>query len=166
MGLSTSSARLLRPEPSDAPIVATWSLSSDEAKRWWGSDGRLPEPADITAWWQSDDVVPWLLVDHDDRPVAYGELWLDADEDEVELAHLIVDPDRRRQGLGRLLVAGLVDAARGTGLASCFLRVRPDNAAAMGLYRSTGFVDFDEKRTAEWNLEQPVEYAWLEWPNR
>jgi hypothetical protein len=30
----------------------------------------------------------------------YGELWLDTDEDEVELARLIVPPDRRHQGLG------------------------------------------------------------------
>jgi hypothetical protein len=35
----------------------------------------------------------------DGRPVAYGELWHDADEDEIGLARLIVDPAGGRIGL-------------------------------------------------------------------
>lgn len=106
---------------------------------------------------------PWVLeLGNPPRPVGYGELWLDEEEDEVELARLIVDADRRRTGVGRLLVAELVAAARATCLSGCFLRVAPDNVAALGLYRSAGFADVDEERSRAWNQGQPAEFAWLE----
>ena len=47
----------------------------------------------------------------------------DAEEDEVELARLIIDPARRRSRLGRALVTRLLVMARATGKASCLLRV-------------------------------------------
>jgi ribosomal protein S18 acetylase RimI-like enzyme len=96
------------------------------------------------------------------EPLAYGELWTDEEEDEVELARIVVDPHRRRAGLGRELVAQLVAAARATGLRGCFLRVAPGNAAALSLYRSCGFVDVDEDRSRGWNEGQPAQFAWLE----
>ena len=108
---------------------------------------------------------PWLLVEGPEAtPVGYGELWLDAEEDEVELARLIVDPSRRRTGLGRQLVARLVGAAEGTGLGACLLRVVPDNAPARALYRIAGFLEVDPERAAEWNVGQPTAYLWMEWP--
>jgi ribosomal protein S18 acetylase RimI-like enzyme len=159
------SSHLVTPQDGQAAVVAGWSRSAEEARRWC-SVAEHPFPADrVRGWWAGADVQPWLLVDDlDGSPVGYGELWLDADEDEVELARLIVDPARRRSGQGRALVAALVEAAAATGLSGCLLRVAPDNAPAIGLYRAAGFAEVDPARTAEWNQGQPTEYVWFEWP--
>jgi ribosomal protein S18 acetylase RimI-like enzyme len=158
------SGRLVPPEDEHAVAVAGWSRSAAEARRWC-SVAEHPFPAArVREWWVESDVQPWLLVsDADGSPVGYGELWLDADEDEVELARLIVDPARRRTGQGRALVAALVEAAAATGLSGCLLRVVPDNAPAIALYRTAGFAEVDPVRTAEWNQGQPTAYVWFEW---
>lgn len=59
--------------------------------------------------------------------------------DEVHIHRIGVDPDWRRRGLGRRLMAACLDAARRRGAASAYLEVRPSNAEAVGLYRRLGF---------------------------
>ncbi|WP_146009406.1 hypothetical protein [Deinococcus planocerae] len=52
-----------------------------------------PSPEVVLAW-QRDAVVEvrsFVLVRGE--PLAYGELWIDREEQEVELARLIVDPE-------------------------------------------------------------------------
>lgn len=60
-------------------------------------------------------------------------------EDEAELLTIAVDPDRRRQGIGRALIAGLEAEARTRRAGRLFLEVAADNPAAIGLYRQAGF---------------------------
>ena len=91
--------------------------------------------------------------------VGYGELWID--DDEVEIAHLIVDPARRRQGVGRRLVEALAVVARSYDRTTVCLRVHPDNSAAIRVYLASGFHDVDDAIAAEWNVGQPVTYRWL-----
>jgi ribosomal-protein-alanine N-acetyltransferase len=92
-------------------------------------------------------------------PVAYGELWVE--DDEAELAHLVVDPALRRQGLGQALALELVAAARAQGLVHVFIRVRPDNAVAIGCYTTVGFVPVTAEEEAEFNADQPATYHWM-----
>jgi ribosomal-protein-alanine N-acetyltransferase len=161
--LAPEGVRLVRPFPEDASLIASWSRSAEEAERWCSRDEHPFPPAAILRWWEADDVQPWLLVTTAPRTVvAYGELWHDEEEDEVELARLIVAADRRRTGIGRLLVSALVTEARSSGRAACCLRVAPDNGAALALYRSAGFTEVDAGRTAAWNVGQPTPYVWLE----
>lgn len=163
-GVDVRAWRLRTPATHQAEVVAGWSRSAQEAAAW-VSVAEHPFPAAAVAdWWQQSDVQPWMLVDADDVPVAYGEVWNDEDEDEVELARLIVDPQRRRQGVGRRLVHGLLARAQESGRAACFLRVSPNNVAALALYRSAGFADVDPGQAAHWNQHQPVAYRWLEYP--
>ena len=155
---------LRTPTEQHAERVAGWSVSADEAQRW-VSNAVHPFPASaVTSWWDDTDVQPWLLVDPQGVPVGYGEIWDDADEDEVELARLMVDPQRRRQGVGSRLVDQLLGLAHRSGRADCFLRVAPDNTAALALYRTAGFRDVDPTQAAAWNQQQPVDYAWLQQP--
>lgn len=58
--------------------------------------------------------------------------------DEAELLNILVSPDARRQGIGRLLLHALVATL---GQARCLhLEVRAGNAPAIALYEGAGFV--------------------------
>ena len=48
-------------------------------------------------------------------------------------------PDRRRRGIGGLLVEAVLEEARSRGVAQISLEVREGNRGAQGLYRSRGF---------------------------
>lgn len=61
---------------------------------------------------------------------------------------VLVDPQDRGLGIGRALVAGALDLARGRGFTSCRLEVARDNVPAHALYRSLGF-QVIEGRTAK-----------------
>lgn len=58
----------------------------------------------------------------------------------ARLYSLVVDPDRRRQGLGQALLAGAEAAACARGRHSLSLEVRHDNQAALGLYLRAGYI--------------------------
>lgn len=142
-----------------AQVVAGWVRNADEADRWC-SRAEHPFPADVVRGWSTqDDVAAYLLVDGE-RPVGYGEVWSDDEEDEAELARILVAPGERGRGVGRALTRAL--AAR-AGFDDVFLRVRPDNAAALATYRKAGFADVAAELQEEWNAPQPRPYAWLRW---
>ena len=60
--------------------------------------------------------------------------------DEAELLTIAVAPEKRREGLGRVLLDGVIAAARERGAVKIFLEVAADNAAARRLYARAGFV--------------------------
>jgi ribosomal-protein-alanine N-acetyltransferase len=61
---------------------------------------------------------------------------------EAELLTIAVEPGLRRQGVGRSLLAAALAACEGP----MFLEVASDNAAAVALYRSLGFVGCGHRR--------------------
>jgi ribosomal-protein-alanine N-acetyltransferase len=61
--------------------------------------------------------------------------------DEAEVLTFCVAEGVRRSGLGRALLAAACEAARKCGAAHLFLEVGARNDAAVGLYRSAGFVE-------------------------
>ncbi len=80
-----------------------------------------------------------LLLVHDsgDRLGAYALLRMQG-----RLGHLLslaVDPEARRQGLGRALIHAVEDAARSLGARHMQLELREDNGAAQALYGSLGY---------------------------
>ena len=142
-----------------APRVSSWATSADEV--WaWCSRRDVPVPVQVIIDWSSAaDVEAYTLVDGDEI-VAYGELWLDDEETEVELARLIVAPAHRPRGVGRQLVAALTGRAhRRQPLA--VLRVLPGNTAARRCYAAAGFERVTSAEEAEWNVRQPVAYVWM-----
>ena len=60
--------------------------------------------------------------------------------DAAEILTVGVVPAAQRRGLARLMLAALYDEARRRGARELFLEVRVDNAAAIALYESVGFV--------------------------
>ncbi len=59
--------------------------------------------------------------------------------DEAELLTLAVDPDHRRQGIGRALLDHFAGQARSSGARSGYLEVASDNRAAQALYAAAGW---------------------------
>lgn len=73
-----------------------------------------------------------------ERLLAYAGFWQVLDEADVN--NVAVAASCRGQGLGTLLLAGLLDWARLLGCRRVTLEVRPSNAAALALYAKMGFV--------------------------
>jgi ribosomal-protein-alanine N-acetyltransferase len=59
---------------------------------------------------------------------------------ECELEFLLVVPDQRRSGLGRMLVDAILAWAEEFGAQQVWLEVRSSNQAAQSLYRACGFI--------------------------
>jgi ribosomal-protein-alanine N-acetyltransferase len=60
-------------------------------------------------------------------------------EHEAEIRSLAVAPAHRRSGLGRRLLAALLEAQRAAGVCDVLLEVRASNRAALHLYAGAGF---------------------------
>ncbi len=78
------------------------------------------------------------------RLLGYACWWTIGDE--VHILNLAVHPDRRGRGAGRALVQRVLADAAARGAASVSLEVRPENAAALGLYASMGFARIGLRR--------------------
>jgi ribosomal protein S18 acetylase RimI-like enzyme len=150
----------LHPFPADsAGVVSGWARTREEVIMWCGHPAAPVTAEQINAWVHEDGVQPFGLY-RDGRLVAYGELWVDDDEAEVELARLIVDPRERGHGLGRRLAMALAGRAR-CRHPRVFLRVHPDNVAARRCYAAAGFEPVAPHQAALWNAPQPIDYVWL-----
>ena len=66
--------------------------------------------------------------------------------DEAELLTIAVAPDARRNGEGRTLLDRFLRTARARGAETAFLEVAADNAAALALYRWSGFAEAGRRR--------------------
>lgn len=65
---------------------------------------------------------------------------------EAELLTIAVDPQARRQGIGRSLVEGFLQEARTRGAESAFLEVSEANPGARALYEACGFATTGRRR--------------------
>jgi len=61
------------------------------------------------------------------------------EKNQAEIASLAVAPDYRRRGVAVALMQHLLDALKPAGARRAALTVRPQNRAALALYRSLGF---------------------------
>ncbi len=118
------------------------------------------EPDGVLAWWADDWVVPWVL-EVEGEACGYGELWVDEEEDEVELARLIVPEALRGRGLGGLLTRLLTAEAAATGMSTTMLRTTPDNDVAIACYLTNGFRRLSPAEETEWNQGQRREWVWM-----
>jgi ribosomal protein S18 acetylase RimI-like enzyme len=78
------------------------------------------------------------------------------DAETAELKRLYVSPTARSRGIGSRLLAELEDAARRLGYGRIRLDTQRDNAAALGLFRSSGY-----REIGDYN-RNPLADAWLE----
>lgn len=110
-------------------------------------------------WYETEltrpDVCFIYVIRTSERAVAgYAAFWRVLDE--IHINNVAVHPDLRRRGLGRLLLAGTLDAARHLGARRATLEVRRSNQPAIRLYRQAGFVEAGVRHQY---YTQPVEDA-------
>ena len=84
------------------------------------------------------------LVVEDGDVAGFAGLWLMLDE--AHVVSVAVLPERRRAGLGRLLIHGLLRVAIEEGMSDATLECRVSNQAARALYRSFGFHEVGERK--------------------
>ena len=66
--------------------------------------------------------------------------------EEMQLLDISIATQHQRRGLGRWLLNEALEIAGGMGTPRMLLEVRPSNAAALALYRKTGFVEIGLRR--------------------
>jgi ribosomal-protein-alanine N-acetyltransferase len=86
----------------------------------------------------------WVLRD-DAGALAGYYLLMDA-VDEAHLLDVAVAPARQGTGLGRYLLGKVAARARGMGVLSVLLEVRPSNERALEVYRRYGYVEIGRRR--------------------
>jgi len=152
--VAASSLLLVRFSPEWATIVSTWATTSDEVLAWC-SGTEAPVPAATVVAWSDDDVVDAYGLFDGDQLIAYGEVWVDHDEAETELARIIVSPGRRGGGVGCALTRMLAGRAAAV-YVDVYLRVRSGNDVAVRCYGAAGFARLATSDEQRFNLDPAV----------
>lgn len=143
----------LRPpvEP-DYAEIASWVPDAEAARRWAGPLLTFPFsvadlPAALAA--PGSEASSYCLSDVEQRPLGFGQHWV-FQPGAVHLGRIIVSPDARGRGVGRFLCEQLLAAAvQSSQATSVTLRVYRDNAAAIALYASLGFLEVTAESSDE-----------------
>jgi [ribosomal protein S18]-alanine N-acetyltransferase len=85
----------------------------------------------------------WVLMQQDEM-VGYALMMTVLDE--AHLLNISVAKPYQKQGLGRMLLAHMIDQARALNTLNMFLEVRASNVAAITLYEDVGFVEMSVRR--------------------
>lgn len=97
------------------------------------------------------------VIEADGQILAYLNAWLAPGE--VHLLHVATREDRRREGLGRVLVMHLLELAQGID-AIVVLEVRKGNEAAKRLYETLGFEVSRVRKAYYPDGEDAIEFVW------
>ena len=92
--------------------------------------------------------------------VGYAGTWLVINE--AHVTNVAVSSQRRREGIGRLLMQKLMELARENGMESMTLEVRVSNAAARHLYEQLGFVEAGIRKNYYSETKEDALILWCE----
>jgi len=124
------------------------TLILDEQQR---QAGRFIEAPDLDAYLQKLDARAEIL-SATEGPHCRGFVAYYCNDHSTRQAFItlvLIAPQDRGSGLGKALVLGVLEICRQRGFASCRLEVRADNAAALAMYGSLGFVPVGERGTTQ-----------------
>jgi ribosomal-protein-alanine N-acetyltransferase len=121
---------------------------------------RLQDVDDVLALEQSVFPHPWSRANFADSLASGYDAWVLRDAqgalngyyllmpavDEAHLLDVAVAASLQRRGLGRYLLDKAAARARGLGMASILLEVRPSNTRALDVYRHYGYAEIGRRR--------------------
>jgi ribosomal-protein-alanine N-acetyltransferase len=119
--------------PSDAPVIALMSRDLVETGLGWEY-----RPARIAALIDDPDTLSVVACEAD-RLLGFAILAVG--DERAHLVLLAVRPQHQRRGIGRELVAWLLESCKVAGVASVHVELRARNSAAVALYASSGFAE-------------------------
>lgn len=133
------SCRLRRAGDADIDVIMSWFETEADVNTWGGPKFRYPFTA---ATFREDCHFPQMatygLFDDNDALLAFGQLY--DRNGYINLARLVVHPERRGEGLGRRLVEELMAIGRTVlPLQQFSLFVYRDNLPALRCYQALGF---------------------------
>jgi ribosomal protein S18 acetylase RimI-like enzyme len=139
---------LRTPEKADYKAIAAWISDKKACSRWAGPSVPFPfAAANLPELLAVEGCSSYCLSDSDNRCVGFGQFW-PGKQGAVHIGRIIVSPEARGNGAGRLLCEKLIAKAReATGASTVTLRVYRDNHTAHSLYSSLGFFVIESEST-------------------
>ena len=102
----------------------------------------------------------YIVAEENGAIVGYAGTWLVINE--AHVTNVAVSSQRRREGIGRLLMQNLMELARENGMESMTLEVRVSNAAARHLYQQLGFVEAGIRKNYYTETKEDALSLWCE----
>ena len=102
----------------------------------------------------------YIVAEENGAIVGYAGTWLVINE--AHVTNVAVSSQRRREGIGRLLMQNLMELARENGMESMTLEVRVSNAAARHLYEQMGFVEAGIRKNYYSETKEDALILWCE----
>jgi ribosomal protein S18 acetylase RimI-like enzyme len=127
-----------RLEPGHEAALGRFLARIPEGDRTFFKDD-VDDPEVISAWLRGRRAACGLALDGDDVVGYVGVFPLTGWSSHVGEVRVVVDPDHRSRGIGRLLTRHAVREALGLGLTKMVVEVVADQEAAIGMFRALGF---------------------------
>ena len=102
----------------------------------------------------------YIVAEENGEIVGYAGTWLVINE--AHVTNVAVSGQRRRAGIGRLLMQNLMELARDNDMESMTLEVRVSNAAARHLYAQMGFVEAGIRKNYYSETKEDALILWCE----
>lgn len=124
--------KLRHPTEADHPRIAA------VIEEWFG--GRTIAQHAARSWFRHVGSSSWIASDATGRPVGILLGYRSQDHPDEGVVHLLaVDPNARRQGIGRSLVEAFVDAMVARGVSTVVALAWPGDPPAVAFFRAVGF---------------------------
>lgn len=132
---------LRTPSPHHFATLGGWIGDAEQCLRWAGPALVFPfESQMLPSLLETEVCDSYALVDTDDSLAGFGQIFR-REPETGHLGRIIIDPQRRKQGVGQILCKELIDAGvRRHGFRSMTLWVFMDNLPAVHLYTALGFL--------------------------
>ena len=141
---------LRRARDIDFEQISGWIKDQQACTGWSGLKDCFPfVNKNLSGLLHKPGAVSLVLCNEQDEPLGFAQYW-PRDEQRTHLGRIIVNPDQRGQGIGKILCEQLIAAANeATKKPIVSLRVYRDNHIAHQLYQRLGFEAYEPDSSPE-----------------